>query len=246
MGGKGDATNLVDTRVAVVTNVSIDHVEYIGPTLDDIATEKAGIVKQFATLVLGDVEPELRDIFTGAMRHASSCAVRTSACARTRSRTVAGSSSCTRRTSDYRELFLSLHGAHQADNAAARDHRGRVLPRRAAVRGARGRSVRGTRARPAGSRSWATSRSCFSTARTTSPARTRCAPRSTRSSPPIRACSSSASCARRSRTRCSRRWARPTPSVLICTAPPSPRALDPQAVARPRAISAWTTTGSRW
>src|SRR4029078_13057658 len=41
LGGTGDATNVVDADVAVVTNVSIDHVEYIGPTLGDIAREKA-------------------------------------------------------------------------------------------------------------------------------------------------------------------------------------------------------------
>ena len=42
LGGTGDATNVVDGLVAVVTNVSIDHVEYIGPTLEDIATGEGG------------------------------------------------------------------------------------------------------------------------------------------------------------------------------------------------------------
>jgi dihydrofolate synthase/folylpolyglutamate synthase len=39
LGGTGDATNVVDADVAVVTNVTVDHVEYIGPTLADIAAE---------------------------------------------------------------------------------------------------------------------------------------------------------------------------------------------------------------
>src|ERR1700704_4029318 len=56
LGGSGDATNVVDAAVAVVTNVSIDHAEYIGPTLEEIATEKAGIVKPGSTLVLGETE----------------------------------------------------------------------------------------------------------------------------------------------------------------------------------------------
>ncbi|HEV3451803.1 MAG TPA: Mur ligase family protein, partial [Acidimicrobiia bacterium] len=52
LGGRFDATNVADGRVAVVTNVSVDHVEYLGPTPLDIADEKAGIVKPGATLVL--------------------------------------------------------------------------------------------------------------------------------------------------------------------------------------------------
>src|SRR5262249_48606476 len=45
LGGTGDATNVVDAAVAVVTNVSLDHTEYLGPTRADIAAEKAGIVE---------------------------------------------------------------------------------------------------------------------------------------------------------------------------------------------------------
>ena len=49
--------------VAVVTNVSIDHVEYLGPTRAEIAAEKAGIVEPGATLVLGETDPELVPFF---------------------------------------------------------------------------------------------------------------------------------------------------------------------------------------
>ena len=63
LGGRWDATNVVDADVAVVTNVSLDHVETIGPDLADIATEKAGIVKPGTTLVLGETEPALTPIF---------------------------------------------------------------------------------------------------------------------------------------------------------------------------------------
>ncbi len=66
LGGTGDATNVVDAAVAVVTNVSIDHVEYIGPTLEDIAAEKAGIVEPGATLVLGETDPDARAVLPGS------------------------------------------------------------------------------------------------------------------------------------------------------------------------------------
>ncbi|HZP30253.1 MAG TPA: folylpolyglutamate synthase/dihydrofolate synthase family protein [Acidimicrobiia bacterium] len=119
MGGKGDATNVVDSRVAVVTNVSIDHVEYLGPTLDDIATEKAGIVKPFSTLVVGDVDPELRDIFTS--RNPERVVVRGTDYGIRSNRLAHGGRLLELYTpyADYRDLYLSLHGAHQADNAAS-------------------------------------------------------------------------------------------------------------------------------
>ncbi len=64
MGGTWDATNLVEGHVAAVTNVEVDHVEYLGPTREQIAAEKAGIVKPGATLVLGEIDELLQSIFT--------------------------------------------------------------------------------------------------------------------------------------------------------------------------------------
>lgn len=63
IGGRHDATNVVRSEVAVITNVSLDHVELLGPTRADIARDKAGIVKAASTLVLGEVDPELAEIF---------------------------------------------------------------------------------------------------------------------------------------------------------------------------------------
>src|SRR5438874_5430802 len=63
LGGRWDATNVVDGQVAVVTNVELDHAEVIGPARSDIAAEKAGIVKPGATLVLGETDPALVPIF---------------------------------------------------------------------------------------------------------------------------------------------------------------------------------------
>ena len=242
LGGTWDATNVVDGAVAVVTNVSIDHVEYLGPTRAEIAAEKAGIVKPGATLVLGETDPELVPIFAAREPGADrACATATSACASQRARASAAASLdlVHARTRRYDEVFLPLHGAHQADNAAIALAAAECFLGRAARRRRRRRARSRACGRPGGSRSSGTSRSCCSTARTTSPARTRCAPRSTRSSPPRRARSSSACCARRTRTRCSTALgvARAR-RMLVCCRPPSPRALDPTVVAdaalRPR------------
>jgi dihydrofolate synthase/folylpolyglutamate synthase len=118
LGGTWDATNIVDAQVAVVTNVSVDHVEYIGPTRADIATEKAGIVESGSTLVLGETDTELVPLFEG--RGPSETLLRDRDFGVTENRLAHGG----RLVSIFRpwgrssDLLLSLHGAHQADNAA--------------------------------------------------------------------------------------------------------------------------------
>ena len=64
--GRWDATNVVEAQVAVVTNIGMDHNEFAGPTLADIATEKAGIIKPTSVAVIGETRPELLDIFEAA------------------------------------------------------------------------------------------------------------------------------------------------------------------------------------
>ena len=51
--GRWDATNVVDAQVAVVTNIGMDHQEFAGPTLADIAAEKSGIVKPGSAVIIG-------------------------------------------------------------------------------------------------------------------------------------------------------------------------------------------------
>jgi len=63
MLGRWDATNVVHGAVAVVTNVALDHTDVAGPTRAHIAAEKAGIIEEGATLVLGETDPGLQAIF---------------------------------------------------------------------------------------------------------------------------------------------------------------------------------------
>jgi dihydrofolate synthase/folylpolyglutamate synthase len=59
LGGRYDATNIVDSRVAVLTNVGLEHTRYLGPTVVDIAREKLDVVRAGATLVVGvDLDPD--------------------------------------------------------------------------------------------------------------------------------------------------------------------------------------------
>jgi dihydrofolate synthase/folylpolyglutamate synthase len=119
LGGTWDATNVADAQVAVVTNVSLDHVGILGPTLSDIAAEKAGIVKPDSVLVLGETDPALAAIFTRAA--AAEVWERGSAFACEANRLAHGGRLLDLRTmgAEYSDAFLPLHGAHQGDNAAA-------------------------------------------------------------------------------------------------------------------------------
>jgi dihydrofolate synthase/folylpolyglutamate synthase len=118
VGGTWDATNVVDGRVAVVTNVSIDHVESLGPTCADIAADKAGIVEPGSTLVLGETDSELRALFED--RHPADVWLRDRDFRVTENRLAHGGRyvGFETRGASYPGMLLSLHGAHQADNAA--------------------------------------------------------------------------------------------------------------------------------
>ena len=118
LGGRYDATNVVDGVVAVVTNVGIDHLEFIGPTREDVAVEKAGIVKPDSTLVLGETDPAIVPIFEQA--DAASTWIRDKDFACTTNNVAHGGRLLDLRTpgARYADVYLALHGAHQGDNAA--------------------------------------------------------------------------------------------------------------------------------
>jgi dihydrofolate synthase/folylpolyglutamate synthase len=118
LGGRFDATNVADGLVAVVTNVSVDHVEYLGSSRVGIADEKAGIVKPGASLVLGEADPEVRAPFLA--RDAGRVLLRDADFGVTANRLAHDGRLLDLFTPSarYDEVFLSLHGAHQADNAA--------------------------------------------------------------------------------------------------------------------------------
>lgn len=62
MGGRFDATNVITPLVSVLTNVELDHTEFLGPTIEKIAWEKAGIAKPHVPFVTGERKPEALDV----------------------------------------------------------------------------------------------------------------------------------------------------------------------------------------
>lgn len=63
LGGRLDCTNIITPDLAVITNISFDHVQFLGDTLAKIASEKAGIIKSGIPVVIGEVVPETREVF---------------------------------------------------------------------------------------------------------------------------------------------------------------------------------------
>jgi dihydrofolate synthase/folylpolyglutamate synthase len=118
LGGRWDATNVVDAAVAVVTNVGLDHTEVLGPTRADVAGEKAGIVKPGSTLVLGETDPELLPIFEAQDPAEVWLRDRDFGCAENLVAIGGRSLGLYTPGARYDDVFLALHGAHQGENAA--------------------------------------------------------------------------------------------------------------------------------
>ena len=63
MGGRLDSTNLITPELSVITNIGLDHVQFLGDTLEKIAGEKAGIIKEGIPVVIGETQPETHQVF---------------------------------------------------------------------------------------------------------------------------------------------------------------------------------------
>ena len=121
MGGAWDATNVADGVVAAVLPVGVDHAQYLGDTLTQIALEKAGIIKPGATVVLAQQESEVDEVMLARCTEVGATPVREGFDFGVVSRVPAvGGQLVTLQglRARYDELFLPLYGAHQAQNAA--------------------------------------------------------------------------------------------------------------------------------
>tara|TARA_A100001011_G_scaffold51375_1_gene49423 strand:- start:52069 stop:53262 length:1194 start_codon:yes stop_codon:yes gene_type:complete len=63
MGGRLDSTNIIDPLLSVITNISLDHTKFLGNNIKDIAKEKAGIIKENKTVIIGETHPDTKEVF---------------------------------------------------------------------------------------------------------------------------------------------------------------------------------------
>ena len=63
MGGRLDSTNVITPILSIITNIGLDHTQFLGKTLSKIASEKAGIIKRNVPVVIGETQPETKPVF---------------------------------------------------------------------------------------------------------------------------------------------------------------------------------------
>lgn len=121
LGGVWDATNVADGKVAVITPISLDHQRLLGDTIEDIATEKRGIIKPDSIVIVGRQLPEADELIrqqaldVGATFDREDTAFSVTA----REAAVGGQQvSVSGLAGQYDDLFVPLFGEHQAHNVA--------------------------------------------------------------------------------------------------------------------------------
>ncbi|MDI5899081.1 bifunctional folylpolyglutamate synthase/dihydrofolate synthase [Flavobacterium yafengii] len=72
MGGRLDATNIITPLVSVITNIGLDHTQFLGNTLEAVAFEKAGIIKPNIPVIIGEYTPETKPVFLAKAKECNS------------------------------------------------------------------------------------------------------------------------------------------------------------------------------
>ncbi|MEV4146369.1 folylpolyglutamate synthase/dihydrofolate synthase family protein [Amycolatopsis sp. NPDC049691] len=121
LGGAWDATNVADADVAVITPIGLDHVEYLGPDAVSAAKEKAGIIKPGSVAVIAEQDPEVLKVLLARAVEVDAAVARAGSEFGVLEREIAVGGQLLKLQGlggVYDEIFLPLHGAHQAANAA--------------------------------------------------------------------------------------------------------------------------------
>lgn len=121
LGGAEDSTNVLDAGIAVITPIGLDHTEWLGDTVEDIAYAKSGIIHKGATVIAAAQEEEAaRPILERSVEMGATVAREGSEFGVLRRAVAVGGQVLTIQGLGgvYEEVFLPLHGAHQAQNAA--------------------------------------------------------------------------------------------------------------------------------
>jgi dihydrofolate synthase/folylpolyglutamate synthase len=116
LGGRLDATNVIEPVATAITSIAYDHQQYLGSTLIEIAREKAGIIKPRVPVVVGDVEPAVLGAIAEIARERGAPLIR-AADGVTVTRRPAATIGLRTPVRDYGEVTMGLQGAHQIGNA---------------------------------------------------------------------------------------------------------------------------------
>ena len=119
LGGRLDATNVVDAMAAAITAIDFDHEVHLGHTLEQIAGEKAAVIKRGAIAVLGANPPAVQDVVRRMAIHAGGRLLYAPDGVDSTVKMADGRAHLTLETprAEYRDVVLGLRGRHQVDNA---------------------------------------------------------------------------------------------------------------------------------
>jgi dihydrofolate synthase / folylpolyglutamate synthase len=144
LGGRFDATNVVDPPAGAITSIALDHEQHLGHTLDRIAFEKAGIIKPGMTIVCGALPEAAMGVVRTVAAERGARLVEAAAATRVASTMEDGRARLTieTRSGRYGPALLALRGEHQIGNAAvaaavldAAREKGLAIPAEAVTRG---------------------------------------------------------------------------------------------------------------
>jgi dihydrofolate synthase/folylpolyglutamate synthase len=121
MGGEWDSTNVIEAKVSVLTPIGLDHTQYLGDTLGAIAATKSGIIKPGSFAVLARQELDPAQVLMRKCAEVEATPIREGMEYQVSSRSIAVGGQLLNIKGvygNYEDLFLQLHGEHQASNAA--------------------------------------------------------------------------------------------------------------------------------
>lgn len=121
MGGRLDATNVVNPIVSIITCVTMEHAEYLGNTIPQIAREKAGIIKQNRPVVTGNMDNDATAVVREVAASLNAPVIRAddTVSITLKKRDIHGQRMTIETGSaSYGSILLPLHGKHQTDNCA--------------------------------------------------------------------------------------------------------------------------------
>lgn len=119
LGGRLDATNVVNASTVAITSIALDHQEYLGHTLTEIAREKAGVIKSDATVIVGTNPPEVLETIGSVAADVGAMLIHALVGVRVTASASAQDTSLELMTvkADYGRCLLRLPGRHQVENA---------------------------------------------------------------------------------------------------------------------------------
>jgi len=145
LGGRLDATNVIEPLVSVITNIGYEHVNILGPTLEDIAYEKAGIIKPHTPVVTGETKKNILKVFEKTAEEENTEVIQVSDYAeyeRIKASPEGQVFNLETQREEYHGLKTSLLGIHQIINATTAvtaietlEQYGITIPRQAIIKG---------------------------------------------------------------------------------------------------------------